>query len=150
MAHCSRSRKKYLSSCSRSLQIASVMKTPIVARLSNNTAWNWEVRVARFYPAVEENREWGCVGVSVVCVCVDLQGREAVSNTAAAKKNPDVPSDWYGAALLNVLQTQSWQELRVQYWRLIHFDLKCKTQLGQEVPIQFPLLLIYWPSISLR
>lgn len=77
------------------------------------------------------------------------RAREAVSNTEE-KKNSDVHSDLYGTALLNVLQTQSWQELCVQHWRLIHFDLKCKTQLGQEVPIQFPLLLIYWPSISLR
>lgn len=72
-------------------------------------AWNREVQVVQLCGAVEEIHKWGCLGV--FGGDVGGLGWEAVSNTAATKMNPDVPYDWYEAALLNVLQTQFWQEL---------------------------------------
>lgn len=59
-----------MSSCSGSLQIGSVRKMPIAARLSNNMIWNWKVQIGQFYPAVEAIRRRGCLGVcACVCMC---------------------------------------------------------------------------------
>lgn len=79
-----------MSSCSRSLQIASVMKMPIRARLSDNMAWNWEVWVARIYPAAKESIKWGCVGL---CGRAGQRNCKQYSGSKKKKKNPDVPSD---------------------------------------------------------